>query len=128
QLWRTTGDISASWGSVTGNLDTNADLAAYAHPGAWNDPDMLEVGNSGITDEEGRSHFALWAMMASPLISGNDVRSMTAATQATLTSSDVIAVDQDPLGYQGAKVRAEVDIEMWAKLKQGGGVRAASLH
>ena len=84
----------------SGSSIRTRDLYSYAGPGHWNDPDMLEVGNSGINDTEGRAHFSMWAIMAAPLIAGNDLRSMSAATRTTLTNSEVIAVDQDPMGVK----------------------------
>ena len=127
QLWRTTGDIQDNWGSVMGILDVNARFGAYAGPSAWNDPDMLEVGNGGMTTAEYRSHFSLWAMMAAPLIAGNDLSNMSDATRTILTNAEVIAVDQDPLGYQGYRVRRENDLELWVKPLKGAGVRAVLL-
>jgi alpha-galactosidase len=99
--WRTTPDIADNWLSMINNMEATSALAAFAGPGAWNDPDMLEVGNGGMTDTEYQTHFAMWAMLAAPLISGNDLTSMSAATLATLTNSEVIAVDQDMVGAQG---------------------------
>jgi alpha-galactosidase len=121
QLWRTTGDISDKWshtepgdtaarsGSVLGNLDLEDGLEKYAGPGHWNDPDMLEVGNGGLTEDEERAHFSLWCMLAAPLLAGNDLRNMTAATKAILTNRAMIAVDQDPLGQQGYRVSPAQD-------------------
>jgi alpha-galactosidase len=103
-LWRTTGDISDNWGSMVSILKQNLPLAPYAGPGHWNDPDMLEVGNGGMTDTEYRSHFSLWAVMAAPLLIGTDLRRATAATYDILGNKEVIAVDQDPLGRQGTVV------------------------
>jgi len=129
-LWRTTGDITAcfdcvvdhgtwkSWG-VLQILDRQDGLRAHAGPDRWNDPDMLEVGN-GMTVAEDRAHFSLWAMLAAPLIAGNDLRSMTPETRAILTNSEVIAVDQDPLGVQGFRHRAGGDLEVWARPLAGG--------
>nr|BFE73078.1 hypothetical protein GCM10020092_063790 [Actinoplanes digitatis] len=97
-LWRTTGDIEDNWGSVLNIIRQNSVLAAYPRPGAWNDPDMLEVGNGGMTDTEYRTHFSLWSMMSAPLLIGADLRGATPATLSILTNSAVIAVDQDPLG------------------------------
>ncbi|MEV7181362.1 NPCBM/NEW2 domain-containing protein [Kitasatospora sp. NPDC093679] len=102
--WRTTGDISDSWSSMISIAHENQALAPYAGPNAWNDPDMLEVGNGGMTDTEYRTHFSLWAEMAAPLLIGSDLRTAGAATMAVLTNADVIAVDQDPLGRQGAVI------------------------
>jgi alpha-galactosidase len=106
-LWRTTGDISDNWTSLKSIVDQNAPLHAAAGPGAWNDPDMLEVGNGGMTDTEYRSHFSLWAMMAAPLLAGTDLREATPETMAIYLNRDVIAVDQDRLGKQGRVVKSD---------------------
>ncbi|MCF1592789.1 NPCBM/NEW2 domain-containing protein [Streptomyces muensis] len=103
-LWRTTGDISDNWGSMLSILKRNLPLAPYAGPGRWNDPDMLEVGNGGMTDTEYRSHFSMWAVMAAPLLIGSDLRSASEETFEILGNREVIAVDQDPLGKQGAVI------------------------
>ena len=100
-LWRTTGDISDNWSSLKSIIAQNAPLASHARPGAWNDPDMLEVGNGGMTDTEYRTHFSLWAEMAAPLLVGSDLRKASPATMKILLNKDVIAVDQDRLGVQG---------------------------
>lgn len=123
-LWRTTGDIKDNWASVLKILDNPSQQhAEAAGPGGWNDPDMLEVGNGKMTDAEYRSHFSLWAMMAAPLIAGNDLRSMSQATKDILMNAEVIAIDQDPAGKQGTRIRAEGGSEVWAKpLKQKGAV------
>jgi alpha-galactosidase len=121
-LWRTTGDISDRWGSVLSIVDLSSQYWHVARPGAWNDPDMLEVGNGGMTTTEYRAHFSLWAMMAAPLIAGNDVRTMSdstreaAATRDILLNREVIAVDQDPLGVQGTIVQAwPSELQVWVK-------------
>ncbi|GAB2576643.1 NPCBM/NEW2 domain-containing protein [Streptomyces capparidis] len=103
-LWRTTGDIRDNWPSVKSIIDANMRHAAAARPGAWNDPDMLEVGNGGMTAEEYRTHFGLWAVMAAPLLIGTDLRKASPETLDILLNRDVIAVDQDPLGIQGRVV------------------------
>jgi len=123
-LWRTTGDIQDNWASVLKILDNPSQQhAEAAGPGGWNDPDMLEVGNGKMTDAEYRSHFGLWAMMAAPLIAGNDLRSMSQATKDILMNPEVIAIDQDSAGKQGTRIRAEGSSEVWAKpLKQKGAV------
>ena len=126
-LWRTTGDISDSWDSMIQIADTNADLAAFARPGAWNDPDMLEVGNGGMSDSEYRAHMSLWAIMAAPLIAGNDLRSMSESTRQILGNPEVIAVDQDPLGKQGVKLQAEGALQVFARELSGSGERAVVL-
>ena len=138
-LWRTTGDINDRWGGqekwkdgsccsngVLAIIDQEATLYSYAGPGHWNDPDMLEVGNGGMTDVEYRSHFSLWAILAAPLIAGNDLRSMRPEIHDILTNKEVIAVDQDAMGLQGERVAKSGDSEVWAKqLKDGS--RAAVL-
>lgn len=103
-LWRTTGDISDSWGSMLSIMKQNLPLAAAAGPGHWNDPDMLEVGNGGMTDTEYRTHFSMWSVMAAPLLIGSDLRKATPETFEILSNQEVIAVDQDPLGKQGTVV------------------------
>ncbi|EME64770.1 NPCBM/NEW2 domain-containing protein [Amycolatopsis decaplanina] len=115
QLWRTTGDISDTWSSMTNLLDQQVGLEGYAGPGGWNDPDMLEVGNGGMTDAEYRSHFALWSLLNAPLLAGNDLRSMSEATKKILLNKDLLAVDQDWGGEQGRKIRDDGDTEVWAK-------------
>src|SRR5256714_8027533 len=120
-LWRTTGDIGDRWASMIALLDLNAQYAMAAAPGAWNDPDMLEVGNGGMTDDEYRAHFSLWALMAAPLIAGNDVRSMSDPTRAILLNKEVIAVDQDSLGVQGKLVEGDAEgLQVWMKPMQDG--------
>jgi alpha-galactosidase len=114
-MWRTTGDIADSWPSVIGIADRQVGLHPFAGPDHWNDPDMLEVGNGGMTDDEYRAHFSLWAMLAAPLMAGNDLRSMSASTCAILVAPEVIAVDQDPLGKQGRRVRTGGEGEIWAR-------------
>lgn len=119
-MWRTTPDIADTWNSVMAIADSQADLHPFAGPGHWNDPDMLEVGNGGMTGDEYRSHFSLWAMLAAPLIAGNDLRVMSGETRQTLTAREVIAVDQDPLGRQGRRVRTRGSSEIWARELDGG--------
>lgn len=127
-LWRTTGDITDKWEGKHGYswgivsiVDMNEPLWPYAGPGHWNDPDMLEVGNGGLSDTEYRAHFSLWAIMAAPLIAGNDVANMSPATRAILLNREVIAVDQDPLGQQGRRVAKNGDLEVWSKPMADGG-------
>ncbi|XP_024969358.1 alpha-galactosidase-like isoform X2 [Cynara cardunculus var. scolymus] len=112
--WRTTGDISDNWDSMTSRADENDKWASYAKPGGWNDPDMLEVGNGGMTTEEYRSHFSIWALAKAPLLVGCDVRSMSKETHEILSNKEVIAVNQDSLGVQGKKVKKNGDLEVWA--------------
>lgn len=129
-LWRTTGDIwdsfdkndkAHSWAHpVTDIVDLNEPLWPFAGPGHWNDADMLEVGNGGMTPIEYRSHFSLWAMMASPLMAGNDLTQMDASTRSILLNREVIAVDQDSLGIQGHRVWKIGGSEIWVKSLAGG--------
>jgi alpha-galactosidase len=126
-LWRTTGDISDNWNSLKSIIAQNAPLAPYAHPGAWNDPDMLEVGNGGMTDTEYKTHFSLWAEMASPLLIGTDLRKATPETLAILSNKDVIAVDQDRLGVQG-QVIASANGTMVFNKPLANGDRAVALY
>ena len=114
-LWRTTGDISDRWSSVLKILDQQVGLERYAGPNSWNDPDMLEVGNGRMTNEEYIAHFSLWALLNAPLIAGNDLRSMSDSTRMILTNRDVIAVDQDWGGVQGRKIRDDGELEIWMK-------------
>ena len=138
-LWRTTGDINDKWEAktkwpdgtccaygVTGILDQQVGLASYAGPGHWNDPDMLEVGNGGMNTTEYRAHFSLWCLMAAPLMAGNDIRSMTDEIRGILTNKEVIAVDQDALGYQGRRVKRDGGREIWSK-QMADGSRAVAL-
>ncbi|KAL2453546.1 Alpha-galactosidase 2 [Abeliophyllum distichum] len=111
--WRTTGDISDHWDSMTSRADLNDKWAAYARPGGWNDPDMLEVGNGGMTKEEYRSHFSIWALMKAPLLIGCDVRSVDNVTLELLSNQEVIVVNQDKLGIQGKKIK-DGDLQVWA--------------
>ncbi len=127
-MWRTTGDITDKWigkynysWGVASIVDLNEPLWPYAGPGHWNDPDMLEVGNGGLSDTEYRAHFSLWAMMAAPLIAGNDVATMNRATRDILLNRDVIAVDQDRLGRQGHRVARDGTSEVWSKQMADGG-------
>jgi alpha-galactosidase len=107
-LWRTTGDISDHWWSMSSlGFDNQTSREKFAGPGHWNDPDMLEVGNGGMTDTEYRTHMSLWALLAAPLLAGNDIRNMTDATKEILMNKEVIAVDQDREGVQGVALRKE---------------------
>jgi len=130
-LWRTTGDISDDFATkkkghdwehpVLMLVDLNEPLWPFAGPGHWNDADMLEVGNGGMTPDEYRAHISLWAMMASPLMAGNDVAHMDETTRSILLNKEVIAVDQDRLGAQGHRIWKDVDREIWVKPLAGGG-------
>jgi alpha-galactosidase len=132
-LWRTTGDIQDRWADkkewrpgiccsfgVLAIVDAQDGIESYAGPGHWNDPDMLEVGNGGLTDEENKSHFSLWAMLAAPLLAGNDLRSMRPEIHDILTNKEVIAVDQDALGIEAKPVHRDGDLEVFARPTVGG--------
>jgi alpha-galactosidase len=123
-LWRTTGDISDNWPSVRSIIAANAPLASFAGPGHWNDPDMLEIGNGGMTPLEYRTHMSMWAMMAAPLIIGTDLRKATPDTLAILGNREVIAINQDSLGHQGAVV-SDVGHVVFAKPLSNGDVAVA---
>lgn len=124
-LWRTTGDIRDAWQSMKQIGFSQSDLAGYAGPGHWNDPDMLEVGNGGMTPTEYKTHFSLWAILAAPLIAGNDIRNMTPEIKEILLNRDVIAVDQDKAGKGGFRVSKNGDAEIWMKPLDKGAVAVA---
>jgi alpha-galactosidase len=113
--WRTTGDIGDSFNSMLSIVHQNMVLAPFAGPGHWNDPDMLEIGNGGMTDTEYKSHFSLWAEMAAPLLIGTDLRKASDETMKILTNKEVIAVDQDSLGAQGAPVSTDGGRDVFVK-------------
>ncbi|MFI6780192.1 glycoside hydrolase family 27 protein [Micromonospora sp. NPDC050276] len=133
-MWRTTEDITNAWDTGQTNgypmgiqniINVTVPLASYARPGGFNDPDMMEVGRGGMNDTEMRSHFAMWAVMASPLIAGNDVRNMNAATQTILKNANLIAINQDSLGLQGAQVSFDGTRRVLAKRLANGDVAVA---
>jgi alpha-galactosidase len=133
-MWRTTEDITNAWDTGQTNgypmgiqniVNVNVPLASYARPGGFNDPDMMEVGRSGLTDTEQRSHFALWAMMAAPLIAGNDVRSMSQATLDILRNRNLITINQDALGLQASQVSFDGTRRILAKRLANGDVAVA---
>jgi alpha-galactosidase len=136
-LWRTTGDICDVWdgepkqkweNSIRKIIGWQVGLEKYAGPGHWNDPDMLEVGNEGLTFEESRAHFSLWCMLAAPLMAGNDVRHMSPEVRDVMTDREVIAIDQDPLGKQGYRVHADDKYEVWLKPLKGGTLAVCALN
>jgi alpha-galactosidase len=127
-LWRTTGDITPQWDRIYAILSQQAGLEAYAGPGHWNDPDMLEVGNGRLTLAENRSHFTMWAMLAAPLLAGNDLTAMTPTVKDILTNRDIIAIDQDPLGRQAARVYSEGEVEVWTRHLSSGALALAVLN
>ncbi|TCO46710.1 alpha-galactosidase [Actinocrispum wychmicini] len=119
-LWRTTGDISDSYDSMLAIAKKNWTLSAFAGPGHWNDPDMLEVGNGGMTATEYQSHFSLWSMMSAPLLIGTDLRKATPATFDMLSNRDVIAIDQDRLGVQATPLHTANGLDVLVKPLQNG--------
>ncbi|SNY24587.1 glycoside hydrolase family 27 protein [Paractinoplanes atraurantiacus] len=133
-MWRTTEDIINRWDTGNTNgypmgvkniIDVTVPLAGYAGPGGFTDPDMMVVGRGGMTDTEMRTHFAMWAVMAAPLIAGNDVRSMDSATSTILKNSRLIAINQDSLGRQGAQVANDNGRRVLAKPLANGDVAVA---
>ncbi|KAK9001292.1 hypothetical protein V6N11_083079 [Hibiscus sabdariffa] len=117
--WRTTNDIADNWESMISRADQNEVYAEYARPGGWNDPDMLEVGNGRMTEDEYIVHFSLWAISKAPLFLGCDIRNMTKETMTIIMNKEVIAVNQDPYGFQAKKVRMEGELEIWAARLSG---------
>jgi alpha-galactosidase len=128
-MWRSTGDIQDCWNckkewggnGVLQIIDLMAPTYSYAGPGHWNDADMLEVGNGGMTTAEYRAHFSMWAMFSAPLMAGNDMAHMTPEIGDILLNKDVLAIDQDPMGIQGHRVRKDGDAEVWSKQLADGG-------
>lgn len=126
--WRTTGDISDNWKSMIGIVARQAGLEKYAGPGHWNDPDMLEIGNGGMSADEYRTHMSLWCILAAPLLAGNDLRSASRETLDILENREVIAVDQDRLGQQGHLVAKDSDHGVWARPLSGGAQAVALVN
>jgi len=114
-LWRTTGDISPNFDRVALIGRGQAGLAKFAGPGHWNDPDMLEVGNGKLTLDENQTHMGMWAMLAAPLLAGNNLNQLTPQITSILTNREIVAIDQDALGKQAERIFAEGPIEIWAR-------------
>ncbi len=127
-LWRTTGDIEPNWDRIYAIVSQQAGLENYSGPGHWNDPDMLEVGNGKLSLAENRSHFTLWAMLAAPLLAGNDLPNMKPEIKAILTNRDVIAIDQDSLGKQGTRAYSEGEVDVWMRHLAGGALAIAVVN
>jgi alpha-galactosidase len=127
-LWRTTGDIDPHWDRIYAIVSQQEGLEKYAVPGHWNDPDMLEVGNGKLSLAENRTHFSLWAMLAAPLLAGNDLPNMKPEIKAILTNREVIAIDQDRLGKQGARVYSDGEVDVWARHLAGGALAIAIVN
>jgi alpha-galactosidase len=119
-LWRTTGDISDHWESMDRIGFSQITISSYTRPGHWNDPDMLEVGNGGMTGDEYRTHMSLWSMLAAPLIAGNDLRTMSDETKSILMNKEVIAVDQDSAAKPVAMLSTVGEVEtLWRPMADG---------
>ena len=135
-LWRTTLDITDRWdGTRWGNqlgwvniLEKQVGLEKHAGPGQWNDPDMLEVGNDGLTFNEARAHFTMWCMLAAPLITGNDLKNMSKDIRSILINKELIAVNQDLLGKQGFKIYDGGNFEIWQKPLSNGEITICLLN
>lgn len=121
-MWRTTSDIEDSYDRMVTIGFSQAGLAQYAGPGHWNDPDMLEVGNGKMTEDEYRTHMSLWVLLAAPLMAGNDLTNMTETDKRILMNTDAISIDQDALGVQGDRLYQRGDIDVWKKPLLGGRV------
>ncbi|MEO8870487.1 MAG: glycoside hydrolase family 27 protein, partial [Granulicella sp.] len=121
-MWRTTDDINDTYGRMIAIGFSQAGLSKYAGPGHWNDPDMLEIGNGKMTEDEYRTHMSLWVILAAPLLAGNDLSKMSDADKALLMNKDAIAIDQDSLGKQGDRLYESGDLDVWTKPLSGGRV------
>jgi alpha-galactosidase len=121
-MWRTTDDIVDDYGRMIAIGFSQAGLSKYGGPGHWNDPDMLEIGNGKMTEDEYRTHMSLWVLLAAPLLAGNDLSKMTDADKGLLMNKEAIAIDQDPLGKQGDRLYESGDLDVWTKPLSGGRV------
>jgi len=121
-MWRTTDDIDDSYGRMIAIGFSQAGLSKYAGPGHWNDPDMLEIGNGKMTEDEYRTHMSLWVILAAPLLAGNDLSKMSDADKSLLMNKEAIAIDQDSLGKQGDRLYESGDFDVWTKPLSGGRV------
>lgn len=131
--WRNYNDIQDDWGSVNGIVDwmvANQDVTtAAAGPGHWNDPDMLVIGGFGLTPNQATIQMALWCLMASPLLMGNDLRHLAPHDRQVLSNRELIAINQDPLGLQGRRVRGNTtSTEVWTRALINGEVALAIIH
>ena len=127
-LWRTTDDVQANFRSIALIAEENVGLAKYAGPGHWNDPDMLEVGNGKLTLDENRTHMGMWAMLAAPLLAGNNLTQLTPEVTGVLLNKEVIAIDQDALGKQADRVYKEGPVEIWSRPLANGGHALAVIN
>lgn len=122
QLWRTTPDIADDWASMDQRGFAQLDLARWSGPGHWNDPDMLEIGNGGMTTDEYRAQMSLWSMLPAPLLAGNDLRTMDGATRDILLNREVIAVDQDRAGHPARRLQTQGRVEVLVRDMADGSV------
>ncbi|HEX4321402.1 MAG TPA: glycoside hydrolase family 27 protein [Acidobacteriaceae bacterium] len=122
QMWRTTDDIDDSYGRMIAIGFSQAGLSKFGGPGHWNDPDMLEVGNGKMTEDEYKTHMSLWVLLASPLLAGNDLSKMSDSDKSILLNREAIAIDQDSLGKQGDRLFESGDLDVWTKPLSGGRV------
>ena len=127
-LWRTTGDVKENFPSIALIANTNVGLGKYAGPGHWNDPDMLEVGNGNLTMDENRTHMGMWAMLAAPLLAGNNLTKLTPEVMGVLTNREVVAIDQDSLGKQAERVYQEGPVQIWSRPLADGGRALAVIN
>jgi alpha-galactosidase len=127
-LWRTTDDVKENFPSIALIANNNIGLAKYAGPGHWNDPDMLEVGNGKLTLDENRTHMGMWAMLAAPLLAGNNLTKLTPEILSVLLNKEVIAIDQDKLGMSAKRVFQEGPIQIWSRPLADGGVALAVIN
>jgi alpha-galactosidase len=127
-LWRTTHDIHPNWTSVIQHIDAQVPITQYAKPGAWNDPDMLEIGDGGLTPTEDTSHFAMWCMLAAPLFLGTNISALPPASLSLVTNPELIAIDQDSLGHEAHRVSVGGGIEVWMRPLKGGSYAVAFLN
>jgi alpha-galactosidase len=121
-MWRTTDDIDDTYGRMIAIGFNQAGLSKYAGPGHWNDPDMLEIGNGKMTEDEYKTHMSLWVLLAAPLLAGNDLTKMSPADKGILMNKEAIAIDQDSLGQQGDRLYEGGDLDVWTKPLSGGRV------
>ncbi|GAB2563342.1 glycoside hydrolase family 27 protein [Dyella jejuensis] len=128
-LWRTTDDIQANYDSMMFNASAQLGLQRYAGPGHWNDADMLEIGNQGLDQlDPQRTHMTLWAILAAPLMAGNDLSAMSAHAREVLTNREVLAIDQDTRGIPGNRVMQEGPIQLWARPLSDGTLAVALVN
>ena len=127
-LWRTTDDVKENFPSIALIANSNIGIGKYAGPGHWNDPDMLEVGNGKLTLDENRTHMGMWAMLAAPLLAGNNLTKLTPEITAILTNKEVIAIDQDALGHEAERVYQEGPVQIWSRPLADGGHAVAIIN